>query len=127
MHSNFNLLRDGACPLEQEKEMINSTHTEWYQEKPKTSKFHWIKQANRRGNIVFFPLIEENVNLYIKSKRFQIASGATFLKGPVSQLRLAQLVAELDNSLGLMSWAVYDAKSFSSTTVHFTLLMVNKI
>ena len=75
----------------------------------------------------FFPLIEENVNLYIKSKSFQIASGATFLKGPVSQLRLAQLVAELDNSLGLMSWAVYDAKSFSSTTVDFTLLMVNKI
>ena len=72
--------------------------------------------------------------LYIKSKRFQIANGwknnrrCHFLKGPVSQLRLAQLVAELDNSLGLiMSGAVYDAKRFSSTTVHFTFLMVNKI
>ena len=48
----------------------------------------------------------------------RITGDATFLKGPVSQLRLAQLVAELDNSLGLMSWAVYDAKRFSSTTVH---------
>ena len=58
--------------------------------------------------------------LYIKSKRFQIASGATFLKGPVSQLRLAQLVAELDNSLGLiMSGAVYDAEvQFHNCTLY---------
>ena len=119
-------MRDGACPLEQEKGIINSTYTEWYQEKPKTSKFHWVKQANRRGNIVFFLSSTKMWILYIKSKRFQIANGwknnrrCHFLKGPVSQLRLAQLVAELDNSLGLiMSGAVYDAEvQFHNCTLY---------
>ena len=50
----------------------------------------------------------------------RITGDATFLIGPVSQLRLAQLVAELDNSLGLiMSGAVYDAEvQFHNCTLY---------
>lgn len=130
-NSNFNLLRDGACPLEDflkrpGKGIINSTaYTKWYQEKPNTSKFHWIKQANTRGNIVF-SLRWRKCEFYISNLSAsrlptvgRITGDATFLKGLVSQVSLAQLVAELDNSL--VSWVGLshgDAKRFSSTTVH---------
>ena len=39
MHSNFNLLRDGACPLEQEKGIINSTYTESIKKSLKRENF----------------------------------------------------------------------------------------
>ena len=57
MHSNFNLLRDGACPLEQEKGIVNSTYTE---QNEQISLNKTSKQKREHG--FFFPFIEENVN-----------------------------------------------------------------